>query len=55
MLPGLPLQGCPALAPAGAPGMQMHWNSPIWSRQVASFWHGFETHSLTSISQRGPV
>lgn len=21
----------------GIPGMQMHWNSPIWSRQVASF------------------
>lgn len=39
---------------AHSPGMQMHWNSPIWSRQVASFWQGLERHSLTSISQRGP-
>lgn len=36
------------------PGMQMQWNPPIWSRQVASLWQGLDMHSLTSISQRGP-
>lgn len=38
-----------------SPGMQRHVNPPILSRQVASFWHGLEWHSLMSISQRGPV
>lgn len=39
---------------SGSPGMQMQWKTPIWSRQVASFWQGLEEHSFTSISQRGP-
>lgn len=38
-----------------SPGIQRHVKPPILSRQVASFWHGFEWHSLMSISQRGPV
>ena len=37
------------------PGMQMQVNSPIRSRQVASFWHGMDRHSLISISHRGPA
>lgn len=35
--------------------MQMQVNSPIRSRQVASFWQGMDKHSLMSISQRGPA
>lgn len=41
-------------SPSLLPGIQMQWNPPIWSRQVASLWHGLDIHSLTSISQRGP-
>lgn len=37
------------------PGMQMQVNSPMRSRQVASFWQGMDKHSLMSISQRGPA
>lgn len=33
----------------------MQVNSPMRSRQVASFWQGMDRHSLMSISQRGPA
>lgn len=35
--------------------MHMQVNSPMRSKQVASFWQGMERHSLMSISQRGPA
>lgn len=41
-------------SPSLLPGIQMQWNPPIWSRQVASLWQGLDIHSLTSISHRGP-
>jgi hypothetical protein len=35
--------------------MQTHLYDPMSSRQVPSFWHGFDSHSLKLISHRGPV
>lgn len=35
--------------------MQIQVNSPMRSKQVASFWQGIDRHSLMSISQRGPA
>lgn len=38
-----------------SPAIQMQRKPPILSRQVASFMHGLEIHSLISNSQRGPM
>lgn len=38
-----------------SPAIQMQRKPPILSRQVASFMHGLEIHSLISSSQRGPT
>lgn len=35
--------------------MQTHRNVPGSSRQDPSFWQGCDSHSLTFVSQRGPV
>lgn len=37
------------------PGMQTQRNVPGSSRQLPSFWHGCDSHSLTLVSHRGPV
>jgi hypothetical protein len=34
--------------------MQMQRKPPRSSMHVPSFWHGFDSHSLMLISQRGP-
>lgn len=35
--------------------MQTHRNVPGSSKQEPSFWHGWDSHSFTFVSQRGPV
>lgn len=35
--------------------MQTQRNPPLSSKQVPSFWHGLESHSLMLISHLGPV
>lgn len=37
------------------PGIQTHLKVPGSSRQLPSFWHGCDSHSLTFVSQRGPL
>lgn len=37
------------------PGIQTQRNVPGSSKQLPSFWHGWLSHSLTFVSQRGPV
>lgn len=37
------------------PGMQTHRNVPGSSRQLPSFWQGWDSHSFMLVSHRGPV